>query len=126
MTIEELNETLKQANLRKIKKALKAAGFIDCKRSKALRRASLYYIAIAPPQTTPHFSDGKGNEFVGDLIHDVKDYEQYEFIVVQFLAPFKRGCEDLSTKKMLIYAKPRHISWNSIGDKPNLSQQKGV
>lgn len=105
MTIEELNEILKQANLRKIKKVIKAAGFINCKKSKALRHTSLYYIAIAPHQTTPHFSDGKGNEFVGDLIHDVKDYEQYEFIVVQFLVPFKRGCEDLSTKKMLIYAK---------------------
>ena len=105
MTIEELDKVIKQANLRKIKKALKAAGFIDCKRSKALRHASLYHIATAHYERTPYYLDRKGNEYIGDLCQDVKDYEQYEFVVVQFLAQFKRGCKGLSTKKMLIYAK---------------------
>ena len=98
MKIEELNEIMKKANLRKIKKALKAEGLIDCKRDKTLRHASLY-------DNTPHFSDGKGNEYNGNLKHNVKGYEQYEFVIVQLLAPFKRGCENLSTKKMLIYAR---------------------
>ncbi len=121
MTIEKLNKIVELANLRKIKKALKAAGFIDCKRDKSLRHASLYDIAKAPHAKTPHFSDGKGNEFVGDLIHDVRDYEQYNFVVVQFLAPFKRGQEDLSTKKMLIYARDaRFLSWDGIGNKPTI------
>lgn len=105
MKIENLSEIIKQANLRKIKKSLEAAGFRDCKRDKSLRAASLYDIAIAPYEKTLYFSDGKGNEYVGDLCHDVKCYEQYEFVIVQFLAPFKRGCEDLSTKKMLVYAR---------------------
>ena len=105
MKIEELNESMKKANLRKIKKALKAEGLIDCKRDKTLRHASLYDIANAPYENTPHFSDGKGNEYNGNLIHNVKGYEQYEFVIVQLLAPFKRGCENLSTKKMLIYAR---------------------
>ena len=106
MKIEELNEIVKKANLREIKKALKAEGFMDCKRDKALRHASLYDIAMAPfGNTTPYFPDGKGNEYNGDLIYNVKGYERYEFVIVQLLAPFKRGCEDLSTKKMLIYAK---------------------
>lgn len=105
MKIEELNEIVKKANLREIKKALKTAGFIDCKKDKTLRHASLYYIAIAPHEKTFYFPDGKGNEYVADLCHEVKDYEQYEFVIVQLLAPFKRECEDLSTKKMLIYAK---------------------
>ena len=121
MKIEQLNEIMKKANLRKIKKALKAAGFMDCKRDKALRHASLYDIAKAPYEKTPHFPDGKANEYVGNLCRDVKGHEQYEFVIVQLLAPFKRGCEDLSTKKMLIFARDIHrISWDEIGNKPEI------
>lgn len=105
MKIEELNEILKQIHLRKITKSLKAAGFLDCKRDKALRHASLYDIATALQEETPYFPDGKGNEYNGILCRNVKGFEQFEFVIVQFLAPFKHGCEDLSTKKMLIYAK---------------------
>lgn len=106
MKIEELNEIMKKTNLRETKKDLKAAGFVNCKRDKTLRRVSLYDIAMAPfGDTTPYFPDGKGNEYNGNLIYNVKGYERYEFVIVQLLAPFKRGCEDLSTKKMLIYAK---------------------
>ena len=106
MDLEQLNEIVKQANLRAIKKSLKAEGFTDCKRDRTLRHASLFDIASAPYEKTLHFPDGKGNEYVGDLCHDVKGLEQYAFVLIQFLAPFKRGGEDLSTKKMLIYAKP--------------------
>ena len=105
MDIEQFNEIVGKLNLREIAKALKAAGFIDCKRDKTLRHAPLYDIAKAPYERTLYFPDGKGNEYNGNLIHDVKGYEQYKFAVVQFLTPFKRGREDLSTKKMLIYAK---------------------
>ena len=105
MDIETLREIIKQANLREIKKALKAAGFVDCKRDKLLRRASLYDIATAPYEKSPYFSDGKGNEFVGDVCRGVKGYEDHEFVIVQQLSPYKRGEEDLSTKKMLIYGK---------------------
>lgn len=119
MNIEELNEIMKKANLREIKKALKKAGFIDCKRNKRLRHVPLHLIAEAPYDKTLYFPDEKGNEYVGDLIHDVKGHEQYEFVIVQLLAPFKRGCEDLSTKKMLIFARDIHrISWDEIGNKP--------
>lgn len=105
MKIEELNEIVKKANLREIKKSLKAAGFCNCKLNLWLRRASLYDIAMAPYENTPHFPDENGNEYVGDLVRNVKGYERYEFVIVQLLAPFKRGCENLSTKKMLIYAR---------------------
>ncbi len=105
MKIEQLNEIVKLVNLRKIKSKLKKAGYIDCKRDKVLGHASLYDIANAPQDETPYFPDGKGNEYNGILCHNVKGFEQYEFVVVQLLAPFKRGCEDLSTKKMLIFAK---------------------
>ena len=105
MNIVALQEIVKQANLRAIKKALKAADFVDCKHDKLLRRVSLYDIATAPQEETPDFPDGKGNEYNGILCREVKGYEQYEFAIVQLLAPFKRGCEDLSTKKMLIYSK---------------------
>lgn len=105
MDIEQLSEIVKKVNLRKIKKSLKAAGFRNCKSDVKLRHASLYEIAIAPYEETPYFPDGKGNEYNGQVCHGVKGYEEYEFVVVQFLAPFKRGCEDLSTKKMLIFAK---------------------
>lgn len=105
MKIEQLNEIVKQANLRAIKKELKEAGFRNCKRDKILRHAPLYDIATANYEETPYFSDEKGNEYVGDVCRDVKGYKQYEFVIVQLLAPFKRGCEDLSTKKMFIYAK---------------------
>ena len=105
MQIEELNEIVKQANLRVIKKALKAAGFHNCMWDRKLRKASLYDIAKAPYERTPYIPDGKGNEYVADLCHDVKDYGQYVFVLLQLLAPYKRGCDDLSTKKLLIYAK---------------------
>lgn len=105
MNIEQLNEIVKQTNLKTIKKELRAAGFCNCKLSLRLRRASLYDIAMAPYEKTADFSDGNGNEYNGNLIHNVKGFEQYEFVIVQLLAPFKRGCEDLSTKKMLIYAR---------------------
>ena len=119
MKIEQLNEIVKETNMREIKKALKAAGFIDCKSDMALRHASLYDIAMAPYENTPYFPDGKGNEYNGNLIYNVKGYERYEFVIVHLLAPFKRGCEDLSTKKMLIFARDIHrISWDEIGNKP--------
>lgn len=106
MQIEELNEIVKKADLRAIKKALKQAGFCNCKWNRKLRRASLYDIAMAPYEKTSYFPDGNGNEYNGDLCRGVKGYERYEFVIVQFLTPYKRDCEDLSTKKMLIYAKP--------------------
>ena len=105
MQIEELNEIMKTANLRAIKRALKAAGFRNCRWNRRLRKASLYDIAKAPYEKTPYFPDGKGNEYVADLCRGVKDYGQYVFVIVQLLAPYRRGCEDLSTKKMPIYAK---------------------
>ena len=105
MKIEQFNELVEQASLRKIEKSLKANGFINCKLNRRLRHASLYDIAMAPYEKTPHFPDGRGNEYNGNLIHDVKGFEQYEFIMVQLLASYKRGCESLSTKGMLIYAK---------------------
>ena len=105
MDMEQFCAIVEQANIRAIKKSLKQAGFVDCKKDKVLRHASLYSIAKAPYEKTAYFPDGKGNEYNGNLIHGVKDFEQYEFMIVQFLAPYKRGCEDLSTKKMLIFAK---------------------
>lgn len=105
MTIEELNGIVKQVNLRKIKKALKAMGYINCNRDKKLRHVSLYRIANAPYEETPYFTNGKGSEYVGDLCYNVKGYEQYEFVILQFLAPYKRAREGISTKKMLIYAR---------------------
>lgn len=105
MNIEELTEIVKKTNLREIKRSLKAAGFISCKLNLRLRRASLYDIATAPYEKTPYSPDGKGNEYVGDLCRNVKGYERYEFVILQFLAPYKRGGEDLSTKKMLVYAR---------------------
>ena len=93
------------ADWRTIKKRLREEGFRDCKRDKVLRKASLYTIAIAPYEATPYFSDAKGREYVGNVCRDAEGYENYEFALIQLLAPFKRGCEDLSTKRMLIYAK---------------------
>lgn len=105
MKIEELSEIVGLADWRAIEKRLKEAGFRDCKKDKVLRKASLYTIAIAPYEATPYFADAKGREYVGNLCHDAEGYEKYEFALVQLLAPFKRGCEDLSTQKALIYAK---------------------
>ena len=110
MDIETLREIVRSANLRAIKKALRAADFRACKYDRTLRHASLYDIATAPYEKTPFFSDGKGNEFVGDLCRGVKGFEDHEFIIVQQLSPFKRGREDLSTKKLLVYAKKRPMS----------------
>lgn len=106
IAINELDRIMELRNLRKIEKALKAAGFIDCKKDKTLRKTSLVtIIQTGTCQKTGYRPDGKGNEYTGSHYHNVKGYEQYEFVIVQLLAPYKRGYEDISTKKMLIYAK---------------------
>lgn len=105
MDIEQISEIVKRANLRAIAKGLKKAGYKNCVRDRLLRRASLCDIAAAGCGETPYFSDGRGNEFIGTLCRSAKGYERYEFIIVEQLSPIKRGCDDLFTKKMLIYAK---------------------
>lgn len=105
MQIEELNEIVNKANLRAIKRALKAAGFHNCRWDRTLRHASLYAIAKAPYEKTPYIPDGRGNEYVADLCRNAEGYEHYVFVLLQLLAPYRRGCDDLSTKKLLIYAK---------------------
>ncbi len=105
MDLVTLQAIVNEANLRAIKKALKAAGFADCRRDRKLRRASLYDIATAPYEKTAYISDGKGNEYSGELCRDVKGYESYEFVLIQQLSPYRRGGEDLSTKRLLIYSK---------------------
>ncbi len=105
MDITKFSGIVGKLNLRKIKRELKAEGFINCKHSKTFRHVSLYDIAMAPYEETPYFPDGKGNEYNGMICRNVKGYKEREFIIVQFLAPYKRGCEDISTKKMLIFVK---------------------
>ena len=105
MTIEALKEIVALADLRKIKRALRERGFIDCRHSKTLRHASLYDIAKVPYEETPYFPDGKGNEFNGEICRGAKGLEEYEFALIQLLAPLKRGSDDLSTKELLIFAR---------------------
>lgn len=106
MTIEELEDIVRFANIPKIKKALRAHGFCNCKLNLKMRKINLADIARAKAQKqTDYHKDGKGNEFMGYLCRYVKGWERHEFVLVEFLAPHKRGCEDLSTKKLLIYAK---------------------
>ncbi len=106
MTIEELEGIVHFASISKIKKALRANGFCNCKLNLKMRKINLVDIARAETQKqTDYHKDGKGNEFMGYLCRDVKGWEKHEFVLVEFLAPYKHGCEDLSTKKLLIYAK---------------------
>lgn len=105
MTIEQLKNIIKTANLGTIERSLKKAGFKDCKRDKELRNASLYDIAQAPYERTESAYDSKGYEYIGDLCHDAKGLERYQFVIVQLLKPVKRGSDIISTAKMLIYAK---------------------
>ncbi len=105
MQSEELCEILKCAKLSKIARALKGAGYKDCKRDRLLKRASLYDIVIAQCDETPYFADERGNEFIGTICRNAKGYEKYEFIIVEQLSKIRPNCDDLFTKKMLIYAK---------------------
>lgn len=106
MKIEELKTIVELKNLKEIEKALKAAGFIDCKRDTEMRKINLVDIFCAPEmRETDYCYDANGRAFEGSLYEKVHGWKQYEFAVVQLLAPYKRGCKDLSTKKMLIYAK---------------------
>ena len=114
MKIEQLNEIVKQANTRKIARALRQANFRNCKLDRRLRKASLCDIAAAPYEETPYYSDGKGTEYVGDLCRDVRGYEQHEFIIVQVLSPIKRESEVLSTTKILIYARKINETYETM------------
>ena len=69
-----------------------------------MRNASLYDIAQASYERTESAYDSKGYEYIGDLCHDAKGLEQYQFVIVQLLKPVKRGSDIISTAKMLIYA----------------------
>lgn len=106
MTIEELEEIVHKASIAKIKKALRAKGFCNCKLNLKMRKINLVDIVRAPHERrTGYHKDGKGHEFMGYLYRDVKGWEQHEFVLIEFLAPYKRNCENLSTKKLLIYAR---------------------
>ena len=106
MTIEELEEIVHKASILKIKKALRANGFRNCKLNLEMRKINLVDIVRAKTERrTDYHKDGRGNEFIGYLYCGVKGWEQREFVLVEFLAPYKRGSADLSTKKMLIYAR---------------------
>ena len=105
MTIEQLTNIIKKANLKAIKRELKKAGFKDCKWDRKLRNASVCDIAQAPYERTESAFDNKGKEYIGDLCHNVKNLEQYQFVIVQLLKPVGRGSDIISTAKMLIYAK---------------------
>ena len=105
MTIEQLNDIIAKANLKAIEGALKKAGFKDCKKDGKLRHASLYDITQAPYESTKSAYDSKGCEYVGELCHDVKGLEQYQFVIVELLKPVGHGSDIISTAKMLVYAK---------------------
>ena len=106
MTIEELEEIVHKASISKIKKALRASGFCNCKLNRQMRKINLVDIVRADiERQTDYHKDGKGNEFIGYLYRGVRGWEQHEFVLVEFLASYKRNCEDLSTKKILIYAR---------------------
>ena len=106
MTIEELEEIVHKASISKIKKALREKGFCNCKFNHEMRKINLVDIVRTKDEKeTDYHKDGKGNEFMGYLCCGVKGWEQHEFVLVEFLAPYKRNCEDLSTKKILIYAR---------------------
>ena len=106
MTIEELEEIVHMASISKIKKALRANGFRNCKLNMEMRKINLVNIVRAEfERQTGYHKDGKGNEFMGYLYRGVRGWEQHEFVLVEFLAPYRRNCEDLSTKKILIYAR---------------------
>ena len=106
MTIEELEEIIRKANLHKIRKALRANGFRNCQLNLKMRKINLVDIVRAAyERRTGYHKDGRGNEFMGYLYRDIKGWEQHEFALIEFLAPYKRNCENLSTKKLLIYAR---------------------
>lgn len=106
MTIEELNEIVKLRNLCKIEKALKAAGFIDCKKDEVLKHANLVSIIQSEfYQETNDCPAGKNTEYTASIHRNAIGYEQYEFVIVEFLKPVKRGGDVISTAEMLVYAR---------------------
>ena len=106
MTIEELDGIVKLRNLRKIEKALKAAGFIDCKTDETLKHVNLVPVIQSKfYQKTNDYPAGKYKKYTGSLHRDVQGWERYEFVLVQFLKPVRRGSDIISTAEMLVYAR---------------------
>ena len=105
MTLEKLGDILALQNLRKIQRALLRDGFTNCKTHPKLKKASLYDIVKAPYEETSSTKTDGVTEYYGMLCHDVKDFENYQFVIVEMLAPVKPGSDIIFTQKMLIYAK---------------------
>ena len=105
MSNEEFSAIVKKADLRAIAKAFKRAGYKNCKLNMTLRKVSLYKIVMGDYFETEYYADGKGNEFIGNLCRNVEGLEKYEFLLVEQLSPYRRDCDDLLTKKIIIYAK---------------------
>lgn len=106
MTSEELSEILKLQNLRKIARALRSQGFINCKTHAKLKKASFYDIVTAPyEEADPSKDAALMTEYCGNICHDVKGLENYQFVIVEMLAPVKPDSDIISTQKILIYAK---------------------
>ena len=106
MTTEELGDIVKTCDLAAMKRALRAAGFFNCKLDRKLRAANLVDIVRSDyAAETPLYSDGKTKEYAGYIQRGVKNYGEYEFVLVEQLAPLKRGSDLSFTKRILIFAR---------------------
>lgn len=83
MLIEYLIKIIRTADKKAITKQLRELSYIDCKRDKGLCNLNLETLFKGNLEETETFHDSK-NKWIyqGGIFTQVKDYEQFEFIIV--------------------------------------------
>ena len=83
MLIEYLTKIIKTADKKAITKQLRELNYIDCKKDKVLCALNLEALFKGNLEETETFNDSINKlTYQGGIFTQVKDYEQFEFIVV--------------------------------------------
>ena len=81
MTIQQLSQAVALAHKKKIAKALKAQGLVECKKVAELSQLTPVDLQSAAAEYTEVFADKKGKKkFKGCILKRVRGWEQYTFV----------------------------------------------
>ncbi len=87
MTIQELSQAVGLAHKKKIAKALKAQGLVECKKVAELSAITTADLQTAAAEYTEVFADKKGKKkFKGCILKRVRGWEQYTFVAYNQVA----------------------------------------
>ena len=106
MTIDQMNEITKLTNKRKIKRALRAAGYFDCAKHKQLSHLSLLELAHADKEDGAEYLAANGKRlYDGQIIAHVNTAKEYEFVVINIYDAPSAAEEEAMQIDILIWAR---------------------